>query len=210
MISVTNDPLPVAVDRLAWSLTAPAGADDPSGLDKLARALAAVEQALAGHSDALEGPEGALGEAGRGVLPLWPLERRVAALRREHGSLAEQAADLRRQALSALPGDGHGATAATGDGPQPDAAAVGRIFRQADRLLQVLQRHQNEEADLRDGDLGLWPRLTDAEGTPGGRRAVAFLDAVCPRCDQRGMDLVPAPDGVTLAVCLHCGSTHPA
>lgn len=50
------------------------------------------------------------------------------------------------------------------------------------------------------------PKRPAREAPP---RASAFLDAVCPRCDQRGLDLVPSPHGQAVAVCVHCGTTHP-
>lgn len=33
----------------------------------------------------------------------------------------------------------------------------------------------------------------------------AFLDVVCPQCDQRGFECTVSNAGMVLPVCLHCG-----
>lgn len=180
----TPDPLPVAVDRLAWSLTAAAGTDDPTGLGRLDRALAAVEHALALHSEAAETSAGTFAEVGRDVLPLWPLARQVATLRREHGTLGRRAAGLRRLIIAARPWPDVGQPAAS--------AAVGRIFRQAKGLLEAIRSHQRAESGL--GDVG-----------PGPRPAPAFLDALCPRCERRGLSFFASAAGPPAVSCPHCG-----
>ncbi|MHB1423647.1 MAG: hypothetical protein ACYC3I_10725 [Gemmataceae bacterium] len=139
-----HDALLAVVHRLEAALAAAAPGRQQAWGSRVLGDLRLVQESLARHVAAAEGPDGLLVAID---LSRPAIMRRVERLRREHADLLQQANDLQRRVerLSSVEWTAYEACLADEVVEDPDAAD---IRRQAAQLLNALRSHQAHETDL--------------------------------------------------------------
>jgi hypothetical protein len=126
-----RDDILAAVHELEKVLNECDASRGPDRPGRLGRALVAVEQAVRLHAEGLDASDGNLIDVEGPRVPSPTVTREVGGLRQELDELLDEATALREKL--------------TGEGAGPD---VGRFRQRARRLVESLERYEQEEANV--------------------------------------------------------------